>query len=123
MKLFVRIILIGGLTYFLSFYFPWWIVTVVAFAVGALIPGGGLNVFISGFLGAGIVWLGYAWKLDEANNSSFSSTIVQLFPIPQDPIFLVVVSGLAGALCGGLGALTGSLLRKPKKSTRAGYYQ
>ena len=90
MNFFLRLILIGILSYFFSMFTPWWIVVVIGFTGGILIPGGSLRVFVSGFLGVGIVWMGYAWKLDSENESSFSNIILGLFPI-NDSIVLIVL--------------------------------
>lgn len=123
MKLFLRLILIGALTYFLSLFLPWWILVVVSFVVGWLIPGSGLNAFTSGFLGVGIVWMSYAWKLDVANNSLFSSKMLALLPVSDNVVLLALV-GLIGGFCGGFAALTGSLIRQPKAAQKSGsYYQ
>ncbi len=107
MKLAIRLLLIGSLTYLLSFYTPWWTIFIITFLVSFFIHGSSLNVFISGFLGVGIVWIGVAWYLDFKSNHEFSDKIVQLFPI-EESIYLVVISGLIGALCGGFGSLTGN---------------
>lgn len=111
MKLIVRLILIVALTWFLSFYLPWWIVIVVSFLVGLVIDGSGFNAFISGFLGAGLLWLIYSWYLDIQTNSILSSKLVELFPF-DDKILLIIMSGLIGGLCGGFGAVTGNSFRK-----------
>lgn len=122
MKLFLRMILIGVLTYFLSTLMPWWILVVVCFVVGLLIPGGGFNTFTSGFLGVAIVWMGYAWKLDTVNQSEFSTIILDILPL-GDPIMLIVFTGLLGGFMGGLSCMTGSFLRKsPKNKKSSGYY-
>ena len=123
MKFFLRLILIGILTYFLSFIAPWWIITIIAFIGGILLPGNSLTVFVSGFLGVGIVWMGYAWKLDTANESRFSSMIGEILTI-GDPLLLIVAVGVVGGLCGGFSAISGSLLRQDDtKKKRIEYYQ
>lgn len=123
MKLFIRIILIGTLCYFLSLWFPWWIIVVAGAVIGYLIPGGALSTFTSGFLGTGIVWLGHAWNLDSKNGSQFSSVILEIIPL-GDSMVLIAVIGLIGGLCGGFATMTGGLLRRPVKSKQTGgYYQ
>jgi hypothetical protein len=123
MKLFLRIILIGALTYFLSLIFPWWILAVVGFTVGLLIPGGSLSTFISGFLGIGIIWMGHAWSLDAKNDSQFTEVMIQVIGIVDDPIVLIAIVGLIGGLVGGFATMTGALLRQPaKKKGGSGYY-
>ena len=121
MKFFLRLIFIAILTYFLSMIAPWWILAVVALAGGAIIPGKWFTVFVSGFLGVGIVWMGYAWKLDAENESMFTSTMTNILPV-GDPMVLIILTGAIGGLCGGFSALSGSLLRQPKKQKSGGYY-
>ncbi len=123
MKLFLRIILIGALTYFLSLILPWWILAVVGFTVGLLIPGGSLSTFISGFLGVGIIWMGHAWNLDAKNDSQFTEVMIQVIGIVDEPIVLIALVGLIGGLVGGFATMTGALLRQPaKKKMGSGYY-
>lgn len=123
MKLFLRLILIGTLTYFLSLIFPWWIIACIGAVCGWLIPGGVISTFISGFLGVGIVWMGHAWSLDAKNESVFTNTMLEVLPFGE-PIVLIVVTGAIGGLVGGLAAVSGGLLRKPAEKKRGGgYYQ
>lgn len=123
MKLFIRMILIGALAYFASLIFPWWIIVIIGFILGWAIPGGTINAFASGFLGVGLLWMGYAWKIDTNNDSVFSSVMLEIIPL-GDTMLLIVTVGVIGGLCGGLATMSGSMLRrrnnKPKSS---GYYQ
>ena len=123
MKLIIRIILIGTITYLVSPYFTWWTNMCAAFVICFLLPSSMLNAFIAGFLGAGLVWLGQAWVLDVANQSNFTNIILQLFPI-DDPILLILVTGLLGGISGGLAGLSGASLRgiNSKKKNKGGYY-
>lgn len=111
MKLIVRLILIIIITYLLSLYLPWWSLVLVAFIIGFFIPGGSFNVFLSGFLGAGLLWMIYAWYLDYQTQSFLSDKVVQLFSF-DDPILLIIATGLIGGICGGFGAITGNSLRQ-----------
>lgn len=122
MKFIFRILLSGLFTYLLSFYTPWWIVFAVCFLVAFILHGNSLVVFISSFLGAGLVWLLYAWYLDASTESILTDKLVQLFPFEQG-IFLLVLSGLIGGVCGGFGALTGNSFRHLfiKKKSQGGY--
>lgn len=122
MKLFARIVLILVLTYLLSHYFQWWTIIAISFIVGFVIYGNGFNVFISGFLGGGLLWLSYAWHLDLQTSSILSNKIVELFPF-DDNTFLVIGAGLIGAFSGGLGAVTGNSFRQLfiRKKTKSFY--
>lgn len=118
MKLIIRIIVIGALTYFISPLSVWWTAMIIAFLVCFISHSSGLNAFIAGFLGVGLVWMGHAWNLDVQNESAFSSTIGEMMQL-SDPIFLVLISGLVGGIAGAFASLTGTTLRqifiKPKQ--------
>lgn len=111
MKLIARIILILGVSYLASFYFPWWTLIVVGFAVGFAIPGNSINQFIAGFLGGGLLWMALAWSIDVQTQSILTNKIVKLFEF-QDTIFLLILTGLVGAFSGALGALSGNSFRQ-----------
>ncbi|MEM9339351.1 MAG: hypothetical protein AAGA66_11530 [Bacteroidota bacterium] len=122
MKLIIRILIIGSITYFLSTFLTWWTGMIISLLVCFLLPSSILNAFISGFLGVGLVWLGQAWVLDVANKSAFSKVIVQLFPV-EDPILLILITGLIGGLSGGLASSTGASFRLlTRKTKKTGYY-
>lgn len=118
MKLIIRLIVIGALTYFLSPFFTWWTAMVVAFLVSYISPSSGLNAFVAGFLGVGLVWMGHAWNIDVLNDSSFSTKVAEIMQV-SDPILLVFATGLIGGLAGGFASLSGtsfrSLFIKPKQ--------
>lgn len=118
MKLIVRLIIIGAFTYFLSPFATWWFGMIVAFGVCYISPSSGLNAFVAGFLGVGLVWMGHAWSIDVQNESAFSTTVAEIMQV-GDPILLVFSTGLIGGLAGGFASLSGTTFRqlfvKPKK--------
>ncbi len=111
MKFIFRIILIAILTYFTSLYLPWWIIVVASALAAYLLHGSTISAFISGFLGGGVVWLLVSWMRDLETKSIISNKIVQLFPF-EDPIFLIIGSGIVGGLAAGFGAATGNSFRQ-----------
>jgi len=118
MKLIIRIVAIGILTYFISPLGGWWLAMIISFFVCFISPSSGLNAFISGFLGVGLTWMGHAWNQDVINNSAFSSIIGEIMQI-EEPIFLVLAAGAVGGIAGGFSSLTGTTFRqlfsKPKQ--------
>ncbi|WP_462248554.1 hypothetical protein [Ekhidna sp.] len=111
MKLIIRLIVIGALTYFVSPYTTWWAAMVIAFGVCYASPSSGLNAFVAGFLGVGLVWMGHAWNIDVQNSSTFSNTVAEIMQV-GDPILLVFATGLIGGLAGGFASLTGTTFRQ-----------
>lgn len=126
MKLIIRIILIGTLTYFVSPYFTWWTGMATAFLVCLALPSSSLNAFVAGFLGVGVAWFVQAITLDIANQSTFTEVIIELLSVPviTDPFALVLATGLIGGISGGFAGATGASLRQAnqKKKNRGGYY-
>ena len=108
MKLIIRIIAIGALTYFVSPFFSWWIAMVISFLICFMIPSSGLIAFIAGFLGVGLVWLGGAWHMDVENAGSFSAKVEEVMKIGD----LILIAGAIGGIAGGFAAMTGSSFRK-----------
>lgn len=122
MKFIIRIILIAGLSYAAMMVLPWWGVAVAAALISFLIPGHGFNVFVSGFLGVGLLWLAYAWKVDVENNSIISEKVVTLFPV-SDVLLLVIATGVIGGIVGAFSSLTGNTFRQIfMKKKKKSYY-
>ena len=107
----VRFLLIGFIGLIASFVLPWWNLMIVGFLVAFMLPGNNFNALLSGFLGGGILWLVMAWKIDIETASIMSKKIVQLFPV-NDSNMLVILTGLIGGVATGLGAFTGNSFRQ-----------
>ncbi|MEM9897096.1 MAG: hypothetical protein AAF789_12070 [Bacteroidota bacterium] len=122
MKLIFRLLVIGAVTYFLLPYLPWWTVMIVCFLVCSASPSSGLNAFVAGFLGVGLVWLGQSLLLDATNQGQFSSKIALLVGL-GDPVYLMFLSGLVGAIAGGFSSLAGTYFRQlfTKKKSQSIY--
>ncbi len=84
---------------------------VVAFLVCYVSPSSGLNAFVAGFLGVGLIWMGHTWNIDVINQSAFSAKIAAIMEI-GDPILLVFAAGLVGGLAGGFASLSGTTFRQ-----------
>ncbi|MDP4679235.1 MAG: hypothetical protein NWS46_02590 [Cyclobacteriaceae bacterium] len=111
MAFILRLVLIAISCYGLGFVMPWWSIVVCCIAISFFLPGYSFNAFLSGFLGVGLLWMVMAWKYDMLSGSNMSSKILQLFPI-DDHIILIVVTGLLGGLVGGFSAITGNTFRQ-----------
>ena len=114
MKFVISIILTGLLAFVIDLYLPWWGITIAAFFVAALIHQRPRNSYVSGFLGIFILWFLLVWLIDVKNQSILSKKIALLLPVGGSVFLLMLVTALIGGIIGGLGALSGSYLRKPK---------
>ncbi|MEQ9287997.1 MAG: hypothetical protein RIG77_13855 [Cyclobacteriaceae bacterium] len=106
-----RLILISITCYLAGAIMPWWVIIVCSMVVSFLLPGHNFNSFLSGFLGVGLLWMVLAWKFDMESGSNMSSKMTQLFKI-DDPIILILATGLIGGIVGGFSAFTGNSLRQ-----------
>jgi len=105
----IAIILLGGLA---QIFLPWWSLVVVAFLVAYLFRLNAWQGFLSGFIGIFLLWGGYAFYLNQANEGILASRMGDLFSLPSGSISLLIVSALIGGLIGGLAAATGGLGRQ-----------
>lgn len=111
MMFLLKAFVIAILCYLGQMLFPWWIIPIAAFIGGATIPSRGINSFLSGFLGAGLLWLIQAWRMDLNSASIISSQIAPIFQV-EETALLIIATAFIGAATGGLGALTGHYFAK-----------
>ncbi|MGB3466624.1 MAG: hypothetical protein WBA74_15190 [Cyclobacteriaceae bacterium] len=119
MKLILRIILIAGIGFFASAMTDWWALVPVTFLISFFLYGNNFATFLSGFLGGGLLWMGYSWKIDTETSQIMSEKITLLLTL-SDSLFVILIAGAIGALLGGFSAVSGNSLRlifvKKKKS-------
>lgn len=106
-----QIMTITLLSIALQSFLPWWSAAVAAALPSFVFHERSLRSFVFGFIGVGIVWLVYALWLDIGNNSLLSNKISKLLGL-KHPAYLLLLTALLGGITGGLGAWTGSELRK-----------
>lgn len=106
-----RLILIALFTYLFAWFAPWWMVILSAATIAFFLPGNNLNAFLSGFLGTGLIWMAMAWKIDLDADSIMSLKMVELLPV-DDVNMLIIVTALIGGCAGALGAFSGNSFRQ-----------
>lgn len=121
MKFLIKTILIALVAYFILPYSPWWIIPVLTFIICALIKSDWFTSFISGFIAIGALWFYKAWSIDKATDSILTTKIASLFTL-SEPIMLILVTALAGAIAAGFGGLTGHTFRKLFEKKKSAYY-
>ncbi|MFY0652733.1 MAG: hypothetical protein JXQ96_11895 [Cyclobacteriaceae bacterium] len=107
----LRLILIAFACYLAGILMPWWSVILCSIIISFFLPGHSFNAFLSGFLGVGLLWMVMAWKFDMEAGSNMSSKMTEIFKL-DDPIYLIIVTGVIGAILGGFSALTGNTFRQ-----------
>jgi len=114
MKFIVSLVLMAFLSFTACLYFPWWSIAIICFLVSVLIHQKAGLAFLSGFLAMFLLWGGLSLWISYNNNHILAHRISQLIIKKDDPYMLVLVTGLIGALVGGLAAISGSYTRKVK---------
>ena len=111
MKFIVSLILIAALSFVSCLYLPWWSIAVTAFIVAVVIPQGAGRSFLSGFLAVFLLWAGLSFWISLANEHLLAHKIAPLIIKIDNPLLLILATGLIGGLVAGFGALTGSFIR------------
>ena len=111
MKFIIAILLTIGIGFLAHQLMPWWVIVIVAalVAVGMGLKTG--SAFLSGFLGAALLWGIYATWINMGNDGILASRVGALLGGLGEASLIMITALLAGIL-GGLGALTGSLGRQ-----------
>jgi hypothetical protein len=95
-----------------GYFLPWWIVAIAAFGAAYFIGKTSAQSFWSGFAAVFIGWMILALFKSIPNDHILAGRVVQLFPIPHDWIWLLVITALIGGIVGGMSALSGVLLKR-----------
>lgn len=111
MKFLVQILIVIVTCLVLQIFMPWWAAAVAGFVVGLAFNNPSFKSFSIGFIGVFIVWATYAFLLDVQNASVLSQKIAVLFSVNQ-PVLLLLITGIIGGITGGLGSWAGNEARK-----------
>lgn len=116
MKFLVSILLIALSGFAMGLYLPWWTVSIAGFLVSFLLYQKPLTALLTGFLGIFFLWASITIVRSSANEHILAHRM-SIFILKNDsPFMLIMVSALIGGLIGGMGALSGSLLRRIRMS-------
>lgn len=112
MKFLVSLVLTAILSYALSLFLPWWSIAIAAFLVAIFIYQKGWASFLSGFISLFLLWGTLSFIISTYNNDVLAHRVSVLFLKTDNPLLLILVTALIGAVVAGLSALTGSLARR-----------
>jgi len=111
MKIIVAIVVTALLAFVSGIYFDWWSLAIAAFIVALLVPQHAGKAFLSGAVGVFILWAALAFWSNMKNDGILSKKIASLLPLGGNPVLLILVTALVGALVAGFAAMAGSFLR------------
>ena len=112
MKFFISILLIALLSFTACLFLPWWLIAITSFFVAFAIPQKAGLAFLAGFIALFLLWAGLSFWISASNNHLLAHKISVLFIKADNPMLLIIVTGIIGGLVGGLGSLTGRHFRK-----------
>jgi hypothetical protein len=115
-KVLIQILVIVVLASLLELFAPWWSIALASFAGGYFFRTSAN--FFAGFFAIGILWLVTSWIIDLSASAPLADRVAAIFSLSKPLLFLV--TALLGGLVGGFAAMTGSSLRKPRRTNR--YY-
>lgn len=98
-------------TALLQIFAPWWIVAIVPLLVFLIRQTSASNAFWTGFAAIALLWMAYGFYLHFLSDGAMSDRIAGIFSLPNG-IVLLLVSAFVGGLAGGLGGLSGLLIRR-----------
>ena len=95
-----------------SYLLPWWGVAIIAFLAALFIGKTSWPSFLSGFSAVFVAWTVLALIKSIPNDNILAGMVVQLFPLPHNWIWVLVITAFIGGLVGGMSALSGVLLKR-----------
>lgn len=115
MKFFISILLTALLSFAACLYFPWWCIAIAAFTVAVLLPQTPGRSFLSGFLAIFFLWGGLCLFISFKNHHIFTHKISLLIIKIDNPILIILLTTLIGAVVAGFSALTAAYLRRKRE--------
>ena len=115
-KFFIQVLVITILASVLELFLPWWSIAIAAF-IGGYFFRTGAN-FIAGLLSIGLLWLITSLIIDLSASADLTTRVASIFTVPKPVLF--IITSVIGGFVGGFAAMTGSALRKERRSMK--YY-
>jgi uncharacterized membrane protein YhaH (DUF805 family) len=94
-----------------SFFLPWWIISIIAFAAAFIFGKKPGQAFLSGFIAIFVAWTILALLKSIPNDNILAGRVAHLFQLPNW-ILLLFVTAIIGGLVGGMSALSGVLVKR-----------
>ncbi len=101
-------ILLTGLAQYLS---TWWMAALVPFIIFIFVKTTPAKAYLAGFLALSMLWGALCWWFNTQNMGVLATQMGELLGKLSAPQ-LIAATTFLGGLIGGLGAMTGSMLRR-----------
>lgn len=99
------------LAFVMGYFFEWWAVAIAAFIGGAIFGKASGETFAKGMAAITVLWLFMVLYHHFSTQGILSNKIAQILPVGGNVGILIVVTILIGGIVGGLGAMSGFLVR------------
>ncbi len=99
------------LAFGMGFLFEWWTLAIAAFIGGAIFGKASGETFAKGMAAIAVLWLIMVLYHHFSTQGILSNKIAQILPVGGNVGILIVVTILIGGIVGGLGAVSGFLVR------------
>ncbi|MBS9524857.1 hypothetical protein KIH41_11900 [Litoribacter ruber] len=103
-------------------FLPFYGLMIAIALMAALVGGKRIVAFAASGLGVGLVWIAVPMWVTLQTESELPAKIGQIMGL-ENPIILVLATGLLGFLIAGFSALTGNSFRKIFEQTGSPYYR
>lgn len=99
-----------------SLFMPWWAIALAAFIAAFMVPLSKGKAWFSGFLAIFCFWGVSALIINMNNEGILASRIAGILPLNGSIAILILLTAFIGGLVGGMGALSGAMLTRRKKT-------
>ncbi len=119
MKFLLSLLCMALLSFLACLYLPWWSIAPVCFLVAALVPQKPFIGFLTGFTALFFLWGILSYWMSVQNEHILAKRVSMIILKQENPVMLILISALIGALVAGFAAMTGSFLRSttPKQKS------
>jgi hypothetical protein len=100
------------LTFICSFFWPWWVMAIIAVIAGYICNKKPGLSFLLGFAAVFIAWTVVALMKTLPNDNILAIRVANLLTLNGNWVLLLILTGFIGGLVGGLSALSGALVKK-----------
>lgn len=111
MKLISNFLLTILLGIILSLFLPWWSIMLAAFLSGAIVRLKNTSAFFVPFFAMALFWIIQAWMMASANDFILTEKIGVLLQLGEEPILVILITGIIGGLAAGISGLFGNQTR------------
>jgi len=117
MNFILRILITGISTYYISSFFPWWLIIFIPFILGLIFDDNYISHFLSSFIGVSVSWFFLLLGMEYQTEAILSSKIIQILNI-NSTNSLIIISAVIGGIVSGLSSITAlslvNIFRKKK---------